>query len=49
MQAKPRSARCITKDRKLSAQWEHTILITEAGYEMLTISQWTQAKPALLK
>lgn len=26
----------ITKDRKLSAQWEHTILVTETGYEVLT-------------
>lgn len=25
-----------TKDRKPSAQWEHTILITETGYELLT-------------
>lgn len=26
----------ITKDRQLSAQWEHTILVTEDGYEVLT-------------
>ena len=26
----------ITKDRSLSAQWEHTILVTETGYEVLT-------------
>lgn len=26
----------VTKDRSLSAQWEHTILVTEAGYEVLT-------------
>lgn len=26
----------VTKDRKLSAQWEHTILVTGAGYEILT-------------
>ena len=26
----------ITKDRKLTAQWEHTILVTETGYEILT-------------
>jgi len=26
----------ITKDRKLSAQWEHTIAVTEDGYEVLT-------------
>lgn len=27
----------ITKDRKLSAQWEHTILVTPDGYEVLTL------------
>ena len=26
----------ITKDKKLSAQWEHTVLVTETGYEVLT-------------
>jgi methionyl aminopeptidase len=26
----------ITKDHKLSAQWEHTVLVTETGYEILT-------------
>jgi methionyl aminopeptidase len=26
----------VTKDRALSAQWEHTILVTEDGYEVLT-------------
>ncbi|MBT8127110.1 MAG: type I methionyl aminopeptidase [Gammaproteobacteria bacterium] len=26
----------VTKDRSLSAQWEHTILVTEDGYEVLT-------------
>jgi methionyl aminopeptidase len=29
----------ITKDRKLSAQWEHTILVTATGYEILTLRQ----------
>jgi methionyl aminopeptidase len=29
----------ITKDHKLSAQWEHTILVTETGYEVLTLRQ----------
>ena len=28
----------VTKDRSLSAQWEHTVLVTETGYEILTIS-----------
>lgn len=27
-----------TKDGSLSAQWEHTILVTETGYEILTVS-----------
>ncbi len=26
----------VTKDRGLSAQWEHTVLVTPAGYEVLT-------------
>lgn len=29
----------ITKDHSLSAQWEHTILVTETGYEILTLRQ----------
>ncbi len=29
----------ITKDKKLSAQFEHTILVTNDGYEVLTIRQ----------
>ena len=27
----------ITKDRKLSAQWEHTLLVTDTGYEIFTL------------
>ncbi len=27
----------VTKDRTLSAQWEHTILVTEQGHEILTL------------
>jgi len=26
----------ITRDRKLSAQWEHTVLVTDGGFEVLT-------------
>ena len=26
-----------TSDRRLSAQWEHTILVTDTGYEVLTL------------
>lgn len=29
----------VTKDRSLSAQWEHTILVTDHGYEILTLRQ----------
>jgi methionyl aminopeptidase len=29
----------VTKDRSLSAQWEHTILVTETGYEVLTLRE----------
>jgi methionyl aminopeptidase len=29
----------VTKDRTLSAQWEHTILVTPVGYEILTLRQ----------
>nr|WP_275689229.1 type I methionyl aminopeptidase [Nitrosomonas sp. HPC101] len=36
----------ITKDRSLSAQWEHTILVTDDGYEVLTVSSGSPAKPA---
>lgn len=27
----------VTKDHSLSAQWEHTILVTDTGYEILTL------------
>ena len=36
----------VTKDRSLSAQWEHTILVTDKGYEVLTVSKDTP-KPFL--
>ncbi len=35
----------VTKDHSLSAQWEHTVLVTETGYEILTQSAGTPAKP----
>ena len=28
----------VTRDHSLSAQWEHTILVTETGYDVLTLS-----------
>jgi methionyl aminopeptidase len=38
----------ITKDRTLSAQWEHTILVTGGGHEVLTLSPTEEgrAEPA---
>lgn len=37
----------VTKDHSLSAQWEHTVLVTDTGYEVLTVSAGTPSKPAL--
>ena len=31
----------VTKDRSLSAQWEHTVLVTNTSYEVLTVSKDT--------
>jgi methionyl aminopeptidase len=38
-----------TKDRSLSAQWEHTVLVTETGYEILTASPGMPAPPAFIQ
>ncbi|MGH9806150.1 MAG: type I methionyl aminopeptidase [Terriglobia bacterium] len=35
----------VTKDHSLSAQWEHTILVTGTGYEVLTLSAGSPSKP----
>ncbi|HEY9447341.1 MAG TPA: type I methionyl aminopeptidase [Burkholderiales bacterium] len=35
----------VTKDHSLSAQWEHTVLVTEAGYEVLTLSAGAPPPP----
>jgi len=35
----------VTKDRSLSAQWEHTVVVTETGYEVLTLSEGSPATP----
>lgn len=37
----------ITKDHSISAQWEHTIVVTETGYEVMTLSpaEHTAAPP----
>ena len=33
----------VTKDRSLSAQWEHTILVTADGFEILTLREEEKA------
>ncbi|MES2956948.1 MAG: type I methionyl aminopeptidase [Pseudomonadota bacterium] len=38
----------VTRDRSLSAQWEHTVLVTEMGYEVLTLSAGSPALPAFV-
>ncbi len=38
----------VTRDRSLSAQWEHTVLVTETGYEVLTWSAGNIAPPAFV-
>ena len=35
----------VTKDHSLSAQWEHTILVTESGFEVLTVSEGSRPQP----
>ena len=35
----------VTKDRSLSAQWEHTVLVTETGYEVMTLSAGSPSIP----
>ena len=36
----------VTKDHSLSAQWEHTVLVSETGYEVLTVSAGTPPRQA---
>lgn len=36
----------VTKDHSLSAQWEHTVLVTDDGFEVLTVSAGMPAPPA---
>ena len=35
----------VTRDRSLSAQWEHTVLVTDTGYEVLTLSAGSPPTP----
>ena len=36
----------VTKDHSLSAQWEHTVLVTDSGVEVLTTSAGCPERPA---
>jgi methionyl aminopeptidase len=38
----------VTKDHSLSAQWEHTVLVTPSGYEVLTVSAGSPAPAAII-
>ncbi len=38
----------VTKDHSLSAQWEHTVLVTDTGHEVLTVSEGMPARPQAL-
>jgi methionyl aminopeptidase len=37
----------VTKDHSLSAQWEHTVLVTDTGFEVLTLSSGSPQPAAL--
>ena len=39
----------VTRDRSLSAQWEHTVLVTPTGYEVLTLSAGSPPPPDFVK
>jgi methionyl aminopeptidase len=39
----------VTKDHSLSAQWEHTVLVTGAGHEVLTLSEGAPAAVRVAK
>jgi methionyl aminopeptidase len=38
----------VTKDHSLSAQWEHTVLVTDTGFEILTRSAGSPPPPAFV-
>ena len=38
----------VTKDHSLSAQWEHTVLVTPTGYGVLTLSDGSPPTPAFV-
>jgi methionyl aminopeptidase len=39
----------VTRDRSLSAQWEHTVLVTDTGFEVLTLSAGSPELPEFVK
>jgi len=39
----------VTADHSLSAQWEHTVLVTREGFEVLTVSAGAPAVPAFVE
>jgi methionyl aminopeptidase len=39
----------VTKDHSLSAQWEHTVLVTPTGYEVMTLSEGSPALPSFVQ
>lgn len=39
----------VTKDHSLSAQWEHTVLVTPNGFEVLTVSAGSPPAPSFVK
>ncbi len=39
----------VTADHSLSAQWEHTVLVTDDAYEVLTVSAGSPAAPAFVE
>jgi len=38
----------VTKDRSLSAQWEHTVLVTDTGFEVLTLGERARGTAAAI-
>ncbi len=39
----------VTKDHSLSAQWEHTVLVTDTGFDVLTLSAGAPPPPAWIE
>jgi methionyl aminopeptidase len=39
----------VTKDHSLSSQWEHTVLVTPTGFEVLTVSEASPPPPAFIQ